>query len=361
MAVVCVRTKLGNMESLTNFARSRQVTAFWRFAPLLVVFVVWGSTFAAIKIALQTFPPFALGAFRMCLAALLLFGFATLRGARLMPVRGEWSRLAMSGVLYWLLGNGLLILAVERAPSGLVAVAGATMPMFALVLFALRNRTRVPTRAAVLSAIGVMGVAMMSSGALAREDAQTSVALGLVFALAGALAWAAGGQLPATRLNATASAAWQLTFASIGFAIASGARGEVVATPTATSISALIYLVVFGSAITFVCYLRALETLPRQLVLTHATINPLVAVAVGAFFLGESLDTNALIGGALVLLAVAFHSAPRSRRHRGAIAAGFQHRGDPRREDPRVVVVRRSGPATEHQSTKPYALPRGKR
>ena len=314
MAIAAVRMKLGIMELATNITLRRRVGAIRRFAPLFVVFLVWGSTFAGIKFALTTFPPFALGAVRMSLAACLLFAFARLRGVRLMPERGEWSLLIASGCLYWLFGNGLLILAVDRAPSGLVAVAGATMPIFALLLSALRNRVRISGRAAFLATLGLLGVAFMSSGALAQEDAQTSVALGLVFALLGALAWAAGGQLPATRLHAFASAAWQLAFASVGFAAASFIRGEAILTPTTDSLAALAYLVIFGSALTFVCYLRALDTLPRELVLSHATINPLVAVAIGACFLGETIDRNAWIGGALVLVAVALHSVPQSRK-----------------------------------------------
>ncbi len=272
---------------------------------LAIVYLVWGSTYLAIKVAVRgdgALPPLALGALRMGLASAVLFGLAAARGEYLKLSPRQLFRSASAGTLLWLGGNGLVILSLTRIDSGLAAVLMATTPIWLALIVALKKR-RLPTVKHGLSiALGFVGVIVLiawNSGATVAIDE-----IGIALVLGAALCWALGSLIPAATPSPMVNAASVLWFASIGFAIASGIGGENVSMPSAEALWALSYLVIVGSAIGFGAYTIAVARLPMSLIMTHASVNPLVAVVLGFFFAGEALSIGTAIAAGLIMVSV---------------------------------------------------------
>ncbi len=272
---------------------------------LAIVYLVWGSTYLAIKVAVRgdgALPPLALGALRMGLASAVLFGLAAARGEYLKLSPRQLFHSASSGTLLWLGGNGLVILSLTRINSGLAAVLMATTPIWLALIVALKKR-RLPTAKHGLSiALGFAGVIILiawNSGASMAIDG-----VGIALVLGAALCWALGSLIPAATPSPMVNAASVLWFASIGFAITSGISGENLAMPSADALWALSYLVIVGSAIGFGAYTIAVARLPMSLVMTHASVNPLVAVVLGFFFASEALSIGTAIAAGLIIVSV---------------------------------------------------------
>ncbi len=270
-----------------------------------VVYLVWGSTYLAIREAVRgdgAIAPLALGAARMGLASAILFGLAGLRGERLKLGARGLARAATIGGLLWLGGNGLVVVGLTTVDSGLAAVLMATTPMW-LAIFTAVKAKRLPSRKiAVGLALGLCGVAVLIASG--HSTGGGSSASGVALILIAAMSWALGSMLRQPGGSPLVNAATIMWFAAIGFAIASAACGESLAIPSTRAIAALGYLVVVGSAIGFVAYLIATERLPLQLVMTHAQVNPLVAVVLGAAFAGESISRFTAVAGALIIASV---------------------------------------------------------
>ena len=274
-------------------------------AALALVYIIWGSTYLAITEAVRgagSMPPLLLGAVRMGLASAVLYSIAAFRGEKLsLGVTGAF-RAAKSGLFLWLGGNGLVIVGLTRIDSGLAAVLMATTPLWLAVLVALRRR-RLPTpRTGLGLALGLAGVIVLVGASRTGETAASL--LGVALILAAALSWAVGSMMPSPSPSPLVSGAAIMWFAAVGFAVASAASGEPWAIPSSRALIALGYLVVVGSAIGFVAYLVASERLPLQLVMTHAQVNPLVAVILGAIFLGESLSPATALAAALIVASI---------------------------------------------------------
>ena len=287
-----------------------QTPVSWRgLRHLFVVYIVWSSTYLAIRVAVRPgagFPPFALAAMRCLLAFPLLLLWARARGLRLKPTRRELPLLATSGVLLWTFGNGFVVVAEQRVESALAAILIASTPIWVALLESLVDR-RMPSKLVMLALmVGFAGAGLIGYPALrggVRADAVAVVVL-----LVAALSWGGGSLLQSRRpvgLDAIASAAYQMLFGGIGVAILSLIFREPTPNPTATAWLGFAFLLVFGSLISFTSFLKALHLLPTRLVFTYAYVNPVIAAFLGWLLLGERIAGVTLLGAGLVLLGVA--------------------------------------------------------
>jgi len=275
---------------------------------LAVVYLVWGSTYLAIHVAVSPeggMPPFALGAMRLGTAGALMLGWAAVTGRTVRLPGRELVTHATLGTLLWLGGNGLVVWALTRTSSGYAALLMGAMPIFAALLDAGLAR-RAPSRRAVLGLIlGVAGIAALSAPELRAGGA--AVLGGMIALTLAALSWATGSVYGSRRpvtVDSTVSSGWVLLFGGAGFGLVSLLRGEPTATPSTEALYALAYLIVIGSVVGFGSYMIALRLLPTDLVMTHAYVNPVVAVILGWWLLGEPLSPTTWVGAALVLLGV---------------------------------------------------------
>lgn len=274
-----------------------------------IVYLLWGSTFLAIRIAVREgtgFPPFSMAGSRVAVAGLILLLIVRLRRKLLVPTVPEFLILAASGVLLWTGGNGLVTWAEQRADSGFAALVIATIPIMVAVGEALLDR-QAPSMLLVLSlAIALLGVAVLSAPAL---DSVGGADLGsLVALLAGAVSWTIGTLLQKrryVRLGYQASSAYQHLSAAVAFFLLARLTGEPLVDPVPDAWYAWGYLIVFGSIIGYSSYIQSLRLLPLSLATTNAFVNPVIAVALGALVLGEELTPLTLVGAALVLAGVA--------------------------------------------------------
>lgn len=269
------------------------------------IYFLWGTTFLAIRIAVAELPPlFAAGA-RFFLAGVVLYGFMRFRGRR-GPAPVEWRNLAVLGLLLFVAEYGPLFWAQKYVPSGIASVLAATLPLITMILEVLVFRQQ-PFRwtLAVATLLGLAGVAVL----LLRGQGE---AFGLVPCLAifaGSTSWALGSvlsrsmKLPGSR-PLTAGAAMMLGGAML--LALSAAIGELHPLPHVSLRGALAvaYLIVFGSLVAFTAFVWLLGHMPATRVASHAYVNPIVAVALGYFFAGETITLRTLAGTVLVLISV---------------------------------------------------------
>jgi drug/metabolite transporter (DMT)-like permease len=277
-------------------------------AHLAVVYVIWGSTYLAIRLAVREgagFPPFALGMLRVSVAGGVLLAWAAARGMRVRLQRSEWITLAIAGLLMWPGGNGLVNLAEQRADSSYAALLVGSMPIWAATIEAILDRRRPSWRLTVSLLVGFAGVGLLTAPRLAhagRADVLSVLAL-----LVAPIVWAAGSILQLRRpvgVTPLVSAAYLHLFGSVGFVVLFLATREPLPTPSLESWGALGYLIVAGSIVSFTSYIRALHALPTSVVMTYAYVNPVIAVTLGWMILREPITPPILGGMALILIGV---------------------------------------------------------
>jgi drug/metabolite transporter (DMT)-like permease len=275
---------------------------------LIAVYVLWGSTYLAIHYAIESIAPLWAAALRFLLAGLVLATFLAVRdGVSVLRVtRRELLSAASIGLLLLLGGNGGVSLAERYIPSGLAALLASSVPLWIVVWRAVaKDRPDARTLAGVL--IGFAGLVVLT-----RPGGGTShdFALGVALVIAGSLAWSFGSVASKAWLtpprNPFVSSVYQMLFGGIGCAIVAPLSGERIAVGaiTGTSALALLYLIVAGSLVAYCSYVWLLHKAPIGIVATYAYVNPVVAVALGALFVGETITATTLIGGIIVVLGV---------------------------------------------------------
>src|SRR6266516_2117746 len=272
-------------EKKTGPARRAGLVAW---VSLLIVYVVWGSTYLGIRVGVETMPPLLMAAARFLVAGLIMFPLAlrqwrSARPGRRWPSRQEWLGCAIVGVLL-LVANGMVGVGEKTVPSGLAALLVATVPLWLLGLDAALNHARVGLAPLAGLLLGLAGVALLSG--LGDGSSGTSVA-GVIIILAAAMQLLAGGA--ALLLIATAAG----EFSSLRL-------GEV----SARSWIALGYLIVFGSIVAFSAFGIAVRALPTTTVATYTYVNPVVAILLGSLILNERLTPATIAGGVLIVGAV---------------------------------------------------------
>lgn len=292
---------------------------------LLTVYLLWGSTYLGIKYSIATIPPFLMGALRFLVAGGVLYAIAVRRGDTVgdRPRAAQWRATLLMGAALLVGGNGGVILAEQYIPTGVTALLVATSPLWMALLDRVIFGRRLPPLVIVGLVIGFSGVAFL----IGAPGPGRLRLVGALLAIAAPICWATGSvftrhvRLPARPLVA---ASMEMLWAGIFFAVASIASGELgrlhPQNISATSLVALLYLITFGSLIGFSAYVWLLRAAPLSLVSTYAYVNPVVAVVLGAIFIGEGLTLRTVIAGGIILSAVALIVVARNRASRPAVA-----------------------------------------
>jgi drug/metabolite transporter (DMT)-like permease len=287
------------------------------------VYVIWGSTYLAIAIAVQTVPPLLSAGLRFCVAGVVLLGVVAIRrGVRV--GREQLVGATCVGLLLLVGGNGFVVLAERTVPSGLTALIIASVPLW-IVIFRRIAGDRIHASTFVGVAVGFAGVAFL---VVPRGSSGGVDAGGLVLLLVATVSWALGTFL-APRLalprDALLSTGIQQLAGGVVLLVGGAAMGELgnlePGTWSANSLLALGYLVVFGSLIAFTAYSWLLQHAPVSLVATYAYVNPVVAVLLGALVLAEPITASIVFGAAIIVAAVAFIVTREGARQRAARAA----------------------------------------
>ena len=273
---------------------------------LLVVYVVWGSTYFGIKVAVDTIPPLLAAGSRFLVAGLLLATILALRGRSLRISRQELAASALVGALLLGLGVGLVHVAETRIDSSVAAMIAGTVPLQIIVLRLVSGEN--PARATRLSTLtGLFGLGLVVAPGLGAG----STALGLAVMVTATMCWTLGSffskrvSVPGDPFVASVyEMAFGGTFLMLG-ATAFGEYGDLGSgTFALDSVLAWLYLVVMGSLVGFTAYAWLLRAAPISLVVTHQYVNPLVAIALGMAFLGERPSPWTLAGAGLAIGAV---------------------------------------------------------
>ena len=273
-----------------------------------IIYVVWGSTYLAIRYSVETIPPLLVVVVRQGLAGIAIFAYAWFLGYR--PTGREWRASIVLGTLYFAIGHGSLHWAQTIVPSGLAALLIASEPIWIAIMAAVVSREERLTAKTVLGLLlGIAGV-----GLLMRAEAgpgHARLLLGCIVILASAVAWACGvmySRNPALPKDPIARAGMAAMCGAAMLLVAAAFSGELSrAHPSAfsaRSVWALVYLITFGSIIAFTTYTWLLDHCSPTLVSTHTYVNPIIAVLLGWLFAGERLDARILIAGLVTLLAV---------------------------------------------------------
>ena len=277
---------------------------------LWTVYLVWGSTYLAIRVGLSSYPPFLMAAVRFLCAGGALYAFLRWRGMAA-PTRMQWANSAVTGTLLLGFGNGLVCYAEQSVASGLAAVAVAAMPLFAAVFGGLYGQW--PRRMEWLGlGVGFAGVVLLNLG-----GSMTGSPLGALALVVAAGSWAFGSvwsrrrNMPPAAMN---TAAQMLTGGAVllVFALLTGERWP--AAPTLSASLAVAYLAVAGSLVGFSAYLYLLNTVRPALATSYAYVNPPVAVLVGALFASEAVHPLDLVAMAVILAGVGLIAFARERR-----------------------------------------------
>jgi drug/metabolite transporter (DMT)-like permease len=287
---------------------------------LATIYVVWGSTYLGIALAIETMPPLVMAGVRFLLAGAVLYLLAG--GLRLRPSRSDWTFALVTGGLMLGVGNGGVSWAQQTVASGIAALVIASIPLWIALLDRLLFGARLSPVTFAGIAVGFGGVAILLDPRGAVDPTGGTV---LLVAAAG---WSLGTLLTRGRslgLPPLAAAGMQMLCGGAVLIPAAAANGELgdvrVSAISATSAGALAYLVVFGSLLAFSAYVWLVRNTSVSLVSTYAYVNPVVAVLLGSAFLDEEVTARTLLAGAIVVAAVALivsdrtpASAPRPAR-----------------------------------------------
>jgi len=277
---------------------------------LLSVYVIWGSTYLAIRIGLEGFPPFLMGFVRMSIAGALMYAVLRRRG-KSAPTRAQWKTLAVLSIWMVLLSNGMVTFAEQQVSSGLAAIAVASMPLWAALFGVLRGQR--PSRAEWIGlAIGFVGILWLNAGSALSATPQGMIALIVApIAWAWGSVWSRDQKLPAPFM----SAAGQMLCGSVWMLATGLLSGERMhAMPSTSAVLAVVYLIIFGSIIGFTAYIWLLHHVRPALATSYAYINPPIAVLLGALLMHETFGIHDIGAMAVILVGVAIITLAKARR-----------------------------------------------
>lgn len=301
-------------QELDGRVRARVAAAF------AAVYIVWGSTYLAIRYAVATMPPLLMAGSRFAISGAILFAWARARGAA-KPTAAEWRTAAVTGFLLICVGNGSVAWAERRVPSGLSALLVAVVPLWMVLLDWLRpggNRPRLAVVAGVV--LGLIGL-----GVLVGRDAVTGQggvdALGAGVLVSASMSWAIGSvynRHGARPDSAAMSTALQMLGGSVALLALGAALGEArgldLSSISAASWIGWVYLITFGALVGFTAYVYLLRNVSPAKASTYAYVNPIVAVILGWAVAGERVTSRTVVAAAIILGGVALITVARARR-----------------------------------------------
>jgi drug/metabolite transporter (DMT)-like permease len=291
-----------------------------------IIYLVWGSTYLAIRMGVHEVPPFLLAGMRFSAAGLILYGWAIARGTPPPDMR-QWVSISSLSILFFVFDYGLLFWAEQRVPSGVAAVMMATIPVFLALSEIFFLRTKKPTfRLAAALIIGITGVAVLLSRSLnfGGDPVDRWGALALIVA---ALSWSIASaltrrlQLPSSKAMSSGA---QMLSGGVFLILSSAALGEFqhfhIATISREAWLSLLYLIVAGSIVGFTAYLWLIDHHSPTTVGTYAYVNPVVAVLLGYFLGGEPLGARTVLGSLFILISVLLITTTRDKKSAAALA-----------------------------------------
>jgi drug/metabolite transporter (DMT)-like permease len=288
-------------------------------AAFAAVYIIWGSTYLAIKFAIETIPPYLLAGMRYLVAGTVLYSWARLRGAS-HPTLIQWRSAVIIGILLLVGGNATVVWAEQYVASGLAALLVATEPLWIVILNWLRPGGVRPTRSVTIGMIaGFSGVALLIGPGALNGGSQVHV-FGAIALVLAALSWAAGSiyanhaRLPVSPVMASAS---QMVSGGVILTLMSVLAGEPSRLEWSAislgSVLSLGYLIVFGSLIGFTAYVYLMRSTTPAKASTYAYVNPVIAVLLGWALAGEAVTGQMLLAMVIIIAAVAIitiHQTP---------------------------------------------------
>ena len=276
---------------------------------LLVIYIVWGSTYLAIRIAVRDgsgFSPFFLGGTRIGSAGILLLLWSIFKRKRLRLNPKELIHLIVLGISLWIGGNGLVTWAEQRTESGLAALIIAAVPIWTAIIAGIIDRKPPTIRMIGALLVGFMGMAVLSVPVF-KSGVQADIwsIFGLLVA---GISWSIGSVLQGRTpmdLSTEVSAGYQQLFGGVGLIGLGLILNEPYPNPITEAWFAWGYLLIFGSILAYTSFVRALRLLPTKIVMTYPYVNPIIAVFLGWIILNESVSIWTLGGAGLVLVGVA--------------------------------------------------------
>ncbi len=281
-------------------------TKIW--TALLALYFVWGSTYLAIRFAVETIPPFLSAGLRFLVSGVILFIWRRAAGDPI-PNKRQWRSTAIVGIFLLVGGNGLVSFAEQTVPSGVAALIIGSMPLWLVGIEAMRPGGVKPSWLAILGLlIGFGGIFLLVGPSELVGDGHSLEPLGIGTLLMAAFLWSLGSiysrgaDMPKSSLMATGA---EMLVGSLALFVVSGSTGEWsgfrFADVSLNSWLALLYLITFGSLIGFVSYGWLLQNAPVSLVATYAYVNPLVAVFLGAWLANEIIHARIIIAGLVII------------------------------------------------------------
>ena len=287
---------------------------------LIAVYIVWGSTYLAIRFAVQTIPPFIMAGTRFLIPGAILYAWRRMAGDA-PPTRQQWRSAAIVGLFLLLGGNGAVTWAEQRVASGVTALIVGSAPLWMVLIDALRpagERPNWQTAGGVL--IGLAGIALLVGPAEFSGSQLQMDTPGVAMLLLAALLWAIGSlysrdaQLPSSPLLGTGM---EMLAGGAGLYLAGTLTGEWgrldLAAIAPSSLLGLGYLIAFGSLVGFVAYTWLLRVAPTPLVATYAYVNPLIAIFMGNLLAKEALTPRLIIAALVIVSAVALINTGRAK------------------------------------------------
>lgn len=302
-------TQLNESRSNWTFSREsniRMITAF------MAVYLIWGSTYLAIRFTIETLPPFLSAGLRFFLAGLVLYAFARFKKGETAPLRKYWGPAFISGGFLLLGGNGSVVWAERYVPSGLAALFIAIVPLWMVLLEWWWHKTKRPSTGVFFSiGIGFLGVWLLMAPDFLHLGSHGIHLGGALLLLLASFSWSIGSVYSRTAdlpKSPFLSTAMQMIGGGVLLLLMGLVQGEYthfhMLDFSAKSIGALIYLIIFGSLLAFTAYLWLLKNAGVARTSTYAFVNPVVAIFLGWAFAGEKLDVQTAIAAFFVLVAV---------------------------------------------------------
>jgi drug/metabolite transporter (DMT)-like permease len=278
------------------------------------VYIVWGSTYFFIGMAVHGFPAMLMGALRYTTAGLLMLGWCAYRGDKIW-VKRDIINSAVSGLLMLFMATGIVIWVEQTLPSAMVAITVSASPIWFVVLDRLNWRANFKSKSTIAGlVIGFAGVVLLFGEQVAKALADkhhTTTFFGVALLILGPVLWSAGSLYSKHNANsgpARLNTAWQMIIAGLAFIPAGMLHHEFdgfsLAQVPASSWMAIAYLIIFGSIAAFSAYVWLLQVRPATQVSTHSYVNPVIAVLLGVLFAGEQISVLQVVGLVIILISV---------------------------------------------------------
>jgi drug/metabolite transporter (DMT)-like permease len=286
---------------------------------LIAVYIVWGSTYLAIRFVVETIPPFLSAGTRFLISGAILYLWRRLSGDTA-PKKVEWRSAAIIGLLLLLGGNGALVWAEQRIPSGIASLFIGTTPVWMVLIDAVRRngqRANWLTWLGVL--VGLIGTALLANPWQTHTASPALDPFGMAVLIFAALSWSIGSlysrkaSLPVSPLMGTGM---EMLVGSLGlftFGTLVGEWGQLnISAISLRSLGGLAYLIIFGSMIGFVAYTWLLRNAPTPMVSTYAYVNPVVAIVLGSVFAHEAMEGIEIVSALIIIGGVVLITTARS-------------------------------------------------